>query len=144
MEMDSLNWSIITALQENARASFADIGRKVGLSAPAVAERIQKMEDAAVIKGYHVALDYEKIGYALTAIITFTCHPEKTSAFLKLMGKMQEVLECYRVTGHYGLFMKVAIKTPGHLEEVIDKFNEYGETTTFIVLSRPLEYRVLK
>lgn len=144
MELDKLHWSILTVLQENARLSFAEIGRMVGLSAPAVAERVQKMEDAGVIKRYTVALDAAKIGSPLQAVVLFTTNSGKLSVFLKHIEKLQEVMECHRITGNYCLLLKIAVKSPGHLEEVINRFVEYGETITSVVLSSPLEYRILK
>lgn len=144
MELDKLNWSILTVLQENARLPFAEIGRKVGLSAPAVAERVQKLEDAGVIKRYTVALDYEKIGTPLQAVVLFTSSSGKMASFLKHIEKLQEVMECHRITGNYCLLLKIAVKSPAHLEEVINRFVEFGETITSVVLSSPLEYRVLK
>jgi Lrp/AsnC family transcriptional regulator, leucine-responsive regulatory protein len=144
MEMDKLSWTILGALQENARTSFADIGRKVGLSAPAVAERIQKLEEANVIKGYHAALSHEGVGYSMTAIIAFSAHGGNTAPFIKYVETVQEVLECHRVTGNYCLYMKVVFKTPKHLEELINKFNTFGETTTSVILSSPVEHRVIR
>ncbi|HVY74928.1 MAG TPA: Lrp/AsnC family transcriptional regulator, partial [Puia sp.] len=88
MELDHISWSIISCLQENARASYADIGRTVGLSAPAVAERMLKLEEAGVINGYHIDLNYEKAGYALKAFITFLAHSGKLAPFLKYIGQV--------------------------------------------------------
>jgi Lrp/AsnC family transcriptional regulator, leucine-responsive regulatory protein len=144
IDMDKLSWTILSALQENARTSFADIGRKVGLSAPAVAERIQKLEEGNVIKGYHAALSYEGVGYSMTAIIAFSAHSGNTAPFIKYIEQVQEVLECHRVTGNYCLYMKVAFKSPKHLEELINKFNTFGETTTSVILSSPVEHRVIR
>lgn len=144
MELDKLHWSILTVLQENARLSFAEIGRMVGLSAPAVAERVQKLEDAGVIRRYTVALDHAKIGLSLQAVVLFTTNSGKLSTFLKHIEKLQEVMECHRITGNYCLLLKIAVKSPAHLEEVINRFVEYGETITSVVLSSPLEHRVLK
>lgn len=144
MELDKLNWSILTVLQENARLPFAEIGRKVGLSAPAVAERVQKLEDAGVIKRYTVALDNAKIGHPLQAIVLFTSSSGKMSTFLKHIEKLQEVQECHRITGNYCLLLKIAVQSPAHLEEVINRFVEFGETITSVILSSPLEHRLLK
>jgi Lrp/AsnC family leucine-responsive transcriptional regulator len=142
MEIDKINWSIISSLQENARASYADIGREVGLSAPAVAERMQKMEEAGVIRGYHIDLDYEKTGYALKAFVTFTAHSGKLLPFLKYVEKMDEVLECHRVTGNYCIFLKVMVRDSLHLEQMLTRFMEYGDTTTSVILSSPVTHRV--
>ncbi|HEY4155197.1 MAG TPA: Lrp/AsnC family transcriptional regulator [Puia sp.] len=142
MELDRISWSIISSLQENARASYADIGRTVGLSAPAVAERMQKLEESGIINGYHIDLDYERTGYALKAFISFTAHSGKLVTFLKYIEKMDEVLECHRVTGNYCIFLKVVVKDSQQLEQLLSRFMEYGETTTSIILSSPISHRV--
>ena len=133
-----MNWAILTVLQENSRLSFAEIGRQVGLSAPAVAERVQKLEDAGVIKGYGVSLDLGKLGYPLQALISFKAHAGKLPRFLNLLQTMQEVRECYRVTGSECLVMKVAVQQAQDLEQIINLFVEYGEPTTSVILSSPV------
>lgn len=138
MEMDKLNWAILTVLQENSRLSFAEIGRQVGLSAPAVAERVQKLEDAGVIKGYGVSLDLSKLGYTLQALISFKAHAGKLPRFLQLLQTKPEVRECYRVTGSECLVMKVAVQQAQDLEQLINLFVEYGEPTTSVILSSPV------
>jgi Lrp/AsnC family transcriptional regulator, leucine-responsive regulatory protein len=121
MELDKTSWSILACLQENARASFADIGREVGLSAPAVAERIIKLEEA---------------------FIAFTAHSGKLLPFLNYIGKLDEVLECHRVTGNHCIFLKVIVENSGHLQELLARMMEYGETTTSIILSSPITHRI--
>ena len=142
MEIDKTSWSILACLQENARASFADIGREVGLSAPAVAERMIKLEEAGIIQGYRIEVDYEKTGYALKAFIAFTAHSGKLIPFLNYIGKLDEVLECHRVTGNHCIFLKVVVGNSGHLQELLAHMMEYGETTTSIILSSPITHRI--
>lgn len=142
MELDKTSWTILACLQENARASFADIGREVGLSAPAVAERMLKLEEAGIIQGYRIEVDYEKTGYALKAFITFTAHSGKFMSFLNYIAKRDEVLECHRVTGNYCIFLKVVVENSGHLQQLLTSMMEYGETTTSIILSSPITHRI--
>lgn len=142
MELDKTSWSILACLQENARASFADIGREVGLSAPAVAERMVKLEDAGIILGYRIEVDYEKTGYALKAFVTFVAHSGKFNSFLNYIEKLDEVLECHRVTGNYCIFLKIAVKNSGHLQQLLTSMMEYGETTTSVILSSPITHRI--
>jgi Lrp/AsnC family leucine-responsive transcriptional regulator len=142
MELDKTSWSILACLQENARSSFADIGREVGLSAPSVAERMIKLEDAGIIQGYRIEVDYEKTGYAIKAFITFTAHSGKFNAFLNYISKLDEVLECHRVTGNYCIFLKVAVENSGHLQHLLTSMMEYGETTTSVILSSPITHRI--
>jgi len=143
MELDSLSRSILKALQENARASFAEIGRKVGLSAPAVADRVQKLEAANIIRGYHVDINPDKMGYCIQAIIAFESKNGATPGFAKFITKVPEVIECHRVTGTYCFIMKVAVETTQHLDRLISTLSEYGESTTSIILSTPVKTRAL-
>jgi Lrp/AsnC family leucine-responsive transcriptional regulator len=142
MELDKTSWSILACLQENARASFADIGREVGLSAPAVAERMIKLEEAGIIQGYRVEVDYEKAGHALKAFIAFTAHSGKLIPFLNYIEKLDEVLECHRVTGNHCIFLKVVVSNSSHLQELLARMMEYGETHTSIILSSPITHRI--
>lgn len=142
MELDKTSWSILACLQENARASYADIGREVGLSAPAVAERMVKLEEAGIIKGYRIEVDYEKTGYTLKALIAVTTGSGKLVHFLNYIDKLDEVLECHRVTGNHCVYLKVIVSNSGHLQELLARMTEYGETTTSIILSSPITHRV--
>lgn len=143
--MDKLSWNILEALQENARLSYSEIGRKVGLSAPAVAERIQKMEESGIIKGYKTVIDLDKIGLPLRAIIGFRIsQTSNMNHFLKLLPTMPEIYECTRITGKECLSIKVAVRNSNELEQLIDRLVEYGETTTSIVLSTPVEGKVMR
>jgi Lrp/AsnC family transcriptional regulator, leucine-responsive regulatory protein len=142
MELDKTSWVILACLQENARASFADIGREVGMSAPAVAERMAKLEEAGIIQGYRIDVDYEKTGFALKAFITFTAHSGKFMSFLNYISRLDEVLECHRVTGNFCIFLKVIVQNSGHLQQLLTSMMEYGETTTSIILSSPITHRV--
>jgi Lrp/AsnC family leucine-responsive transcriptional regulator len=142
--LDNLNWKILVELQKNARISFKDIGDKVGLSGPAVAERIQKLEENGIIKGYHAKIDLKKIGYSLTAIVNFKFHPGNLDKFLNHLKSLPEVFECNRITGSESMVIKVAIKEPSHLERLVNGFIEFGSPTTSIVLSMPIENRIFE
>lgn len=142
MELDQTSWVILACLQQNARASFADMGREVGLSAPAVAERMAKLEEAGIIQGYRIEVDYEKTGYALKALIAFTAHSGKLLPFLNYIKKLDEVLECHRVTGNHCIYLKVAVENSSRLQEMLASMMEYGETTTSIILSSPITHRI--
>jgi Lrp/AsnC family leucine-responsive transcriptional regulator len=142
MELDKTSWSILACLQKNARASFADIGREVGMSAPAVAERMAKLEEAGIIQGYRIEVDYEKTGHALKALIAFSAHSGKFQSFLNFIGKLDEVLECHRVTGNHCIYLKVVAENSGRLQELLARMMEYGDTTTSIILSSPITHRI--
>lgn len=135
IKIDTLNWKILECLQENARVSFATIGRKVGLTPPAVAERVKKMEDLEILEGYTAKVSHAKTGYQLKAIITLRAFMGKLKPFLTIVVDFEEVVNCYRITGNENIVMEVVLKDQFHLEKFIDKLIQYGETRTHIILS---------
>tara|TARA_B110000977_G_scaffold46518_1_gene63247 strand:- start:266 stop:721 length:456 start_codon:yes stop_codon:yes gene_type:complete len=139
MLMDALNWKILKCLQENARQSNAKIGRIVGISSPAVSERIKKMEDIGVINGYKTIVSSYEVGYQLKAIITIRAFMGKLKPFLTKVKSFDEVLNCYRITGNENIVMEVMLTNQRHLEQFIDQLISYGETKTQIVLSSVIE-----
>lgn len=139
MSVDLLNWKILHCLQENARHSNAEIGRKVGISSPAVSERIKKMEDLGIITGYKTVVSPFEVGYQLKAIITIRAFMGKLRPFLQKVKTYKEVLNCYRITGNENIVMEVVLKDQKHLETFIDQLISYGETKTQIVLSNVIE-----
>ncbi len=139
MNIDDLSWSILECLQQNARISFSEIGRKVGLTSPAVAERVKKMEDAGVITAYRTHISHRETGYQLKAIITLRAFTGRLKAFLETVSSFKEVVNCYRITGNENIIMEVILKDQAHLENLIDKLITYGETRTHIVLSNVVE-----
>lgn len=137
--MDKLNWAILEELQKNARISFSEIGRKIGLTSPAVAERVRKMEDSGIINSYKVNLSHQKTGYQLRAIITLRAFTGRLKAFLETVKSFKEVKNCYRITGNENIIMEVVLRDQVHLEKLIDKLITFGETRTHIVLSNVIE-----
>lgn len=133
--MDELNNGILKCLQDNARQSNAEIGRHVGISSPAVSERIKKMEDSGVIERYCTIISPYEVGYQLKAIITLRAFMGKLKPFLEKVKTFDEVINCYRITGDENIVMVVVLKNQKHLERLIDQFIIYGETKTQIVLS---------
>ncbi|MCK7591417.1 Lrp/AsnC family transcriptional regulator [Subsaxibacter sp. CAU 1640] len=142
--MDNLNWKILKCLQENARYSNAEIGRRVGITSPAVSERIKKMEDAGIIRGYHAHIAPIEVGYQLKAIITLRAFMGMLKPFLEKVKNYDEVLNCYRITGNENIVMEVVLKNQKHLESFIDQLIIYGETKTQIVLSHVVSFNDLK
>ncbi len=135
MNIDSLNWKILNCLQKNARQSNSEIGRTVGISSPAVTERIKKMEDAGIIQGYQTSVSALEAGYQLKAIITLRAFMGMLKPFMEKVKSYDEVLNCYRITGNENFVMEVVLKNQKHLERFIDQLIVYGETKTQIVLS---------
>ncbi|MBT8375999.1 MAG: Lrp/AsnC family transcriptional regulator [Bacteroidia bacterium] len=144
MSVDSLNWKILKCLQENARMSNAEIGRRVGISSPAVSERIKKMEDAEIIQDYKTVVSPFEAGYQLKAIITLRAFMGMLKPFLEKVKSYDEVVNCYRITGNENIVMEVVLKNQKHLESFIDQLIVYGETKTQIVLSHVVKYGAIK
>jgi Lrp/AsnC family transcriptional regulator, leucine-responsive regulatory protein len=144
MIIDSLNWKILKCLQENARQSNVAIGKKVGVSSPAVSERIKKMEDAGIIQGYKTSVSPLDVGYQLKALITLRAFMGMLKPFLEKVKTYDEVLNCYRITGNENIVMEVVFKNQKHLESFIDQLIVYGETKTQIVLSHVVKYNEVK
>jgi Lrp/AsnC family leucine-responsive transcriptional regulator len=142
--LDTTGWQLLQALQENARLSYSELGQRVGLSSPAVAERVRRMEDAGIISGYHAEINLAKVGYPVTAIIRLTTAPgERCTRFTGFVENIPEVLTCYRVTGSDALIMKIMASSIEHLEELIDQLSAHGQLTTSIVLSTPVPRRIV-
>ena len=144
MYIASLNWNILNLLQQNARISNAAIGRKVGISSPAVSERIKKMEDAGLILGYKTLVSPFKADYQLKAIITLRAFMGKLKPFLTKVKTYDQVINCYRITGNENIVMEVVLKNQKQLEGFIDELIVYGETKTQIVLSHVVAHNPIK
>jgi len=144
MSIDNLNWKILKCLQQNARMSNAEIGRRVGISSPAVSERIKKMEDAEIIQGYTTFVSPFEAGYQLKALITIRAFMGMLKPFLEKVKTYDEVVNCYRITGNENIVMEVVLKNQKHLESFIDQLITYGESKTQIVLSHVVKYSEIK
>ena len=144
MNLDNLNWKILKCLQLNARQSNAEIGRQVGISSPAVSERIKKMEDSGVIQNYNTLVSPFEVGYQLKALITVRAFMGMLKPFLEKVKTYDEVLNCYRITGNENIVMEVVLKNQKHLEVFIDQLIIYGETKTQIVLSHVIKHNEVK
>ncbi|MDO7135380.1 Lrp/AsnC family transcriptional regulator [Algibacter lectus] len=144
MKLDALNIKILKCLQQNARMSNAEIGRQVGITSPAVSERIKKMEDLGIIEEYKAIVSPFELGYQLKAIITLRAFMGKLKPFLDKVKTYDEVVNCYRITGDENIVMEVVLKNHKHLEVFIDQLISYGETKTQIVLSRVVKQKGIK
>jgi Lrp/AsnC family leucine-responsive transcriptional regulator len=140
-QVDETNRRILAELQSNARLSLAELGRRVGLSSPAVAERLQRLEADGVVRAYQADIDPRALGLALTVIIRIRPAPGQLPNVAELARETEEVVECHRVTGDDCYFMKAHVRDVTHLEEVIDRFVVLGQTTTSIVQSSPVPRR---
>jgi Lrp/AsnC family leucine-responsive transcriptional regulator len=141
--LDDTGWALLQALQENARSSFADLGRQVGLTPPAVADRIRRMEAAGIITGYHASVNAAKLGLGLTAIIRFQA---TTGPFERIFAEIKacpEITSCQSVTGGDCMTLNAVVASVDHLQELIARLSVYGSSNTSIVLSSPIEHRAI-
>jgi Lrp/AsnC family leucine-responsive transcriptional regulator len=141
--IDDINRRLLTELQADARLSLAELARRVSLSSPAVAERLQRLESAGVIRGYHAHIDPAAAGYSLSAIIRVRPAPQQLHKVAELVRGLPEVVECHRITGEDCYLIKAHVRDVTHLEELIDQLGPYGQTTTSIMQSSPVPARGL-
>jgi Lrp/AsnC family leucine-responsive transcriptional regulator len=139
--LDDTGRRLLGELQRDARVSLAELGRRVGLSSPAVAERIKRLEGAGVIRGYHADIDPRMLGYTLGVAIRIRPAPRQLTEVAALARDSSEVVECHRVTGDDCYVMTAFVRDVEHLEEVIDRFAAYGQTTSSIMQSSPVPRR---
>jgi Lrp/AsnC family transcriptional regulator, leucine-responsive regulatory protein len=139
--IDQTDWKLISELEVDARQTFSELGRKVGLSQPATAERIKSLESVGIIRGYRVDVDRAKLGYAIEAFIRIESEGDKCHGLQRSIARLPEVLECHRVTGEGSYIIRAALRSVAHLEELIDRLLPFGSPTTSIILSTPLPLR---
>ena len=137
--LDQIGVKILNELQMNARISFSEIGRRVGLSSPAVAERVKKMEEVGIICGYHADFDHEKIGFPILAFIFLTTKSEKYNKVYDFAENTQEISECHCISGSESFILKVLSGSLSQLDALVDELSKLGETKTSIVLSSPVK-----
>jgi Lrp/AsnC family transcriptional regulator, leucine-responsive regulatory protein len=141
MDLDSKDCDIVARLQANARVSCAELGRQVGLSTPAVIERMQKLEDAGVILGYHAQINPAAVGLPVHAIVRITVDGGRIQGFAELARRTPEVLRCHRITGPESYLVEVSVRDTQHLEEVIDALMPYVATNTSLVLGSAFAWK---
>jgi Lrp/AsnC family leucine-responsive transcriptional regulator len=141
--LDDIDRNLLRELGGNARLSLAELGRRINLSSPAVAERLQRLERTGVVIGYHATLDPKALGYPIAAYVRIrptTRHLQKIPA---LAREVPEVVECHRVTGEDCFVLKLHLRAMDDLEDILDRFLVLGQTTTSIIHSSPLDGRAL-
>jgi Lrp/AsnC family leucine-responsive transcriptional regulator len=140
---DGTDIALLRELYGDARLSLAELGRRVGLTPPAVADRLQRLEDAGVITGYRAEIDPRALGYELAVVLRIRPAPRELKKVAEVAERTPEVVECHRITGDDCYLMKAHVRDVEHMEEVIDRFAVYGQTTTSIVQSSPVARRGL-
>jgi Lrp/AsnC family leucine-responsive transcriptional regulator len=143
--LDEIAQKLLRELQSDARLSYAELGRRVGLSPSATAERLRQLEEAGVIRGYRAEIDPDCLGLNVKAIIRMSCDGEQYRRFVAFLDTCEEVRECHHVTGGDALMITVLVGSIEELEQLVMKFLRFGVPTTSVVLSTPLvrhQYRL--
>lgn len=141
--MDDMDWAILTELQVDARLSYSELSRRVHLSAPAVAERVRRLEETGVITGYHAHVDPAKAGRSVLALIRMSCYGARCVLRDPDVAAWPEILQIHRVTGDTCCMLRVAAASMAAFERVIDRLGPYGPPSSTMILSTPLEWRPL-
>lgn len=141
MQIDELHYAILNQLQVDARISNAEIGRRIGLTAPAVAERIKRMQGEGIIKGFSVNINFGQLNYAQKVLVAVKLPHGYINAFLKEAEKMEGITDIVHTTGEYCFFVGITVASTDELNLMLNKLGEFGETTTFSVLSVPAEHK---
>jgi Lrp/AsnC family leucine-responsive transcriptional regulator len=142
-ELDAVDRRILEELQQSARLSMAELGRRVSLSPPAVAERVQRLERSGVITGYHAQVDPRRIGYPVAAVVRVAPASRQLERIREVARETPEVVECHRITGEDCFFLKLHLRSLDDLEAILDRFTPYGRTTTSLIHSSPVSDRPL-
>ena len=138
-----MNVALLQELQADARLSIAELGRRVNLSAPAVAERLQRLERAGVITGYRAVVDPKALGYPIAAFVRIRPTTRRLQQIPQLAREIPEIVECHRVTGEDCYVLKLHLRSMDDLEDILDRLIVLGQTTTSIIHSSPLDGRPL-
>ncbi len=141
--LDQTDWKILRELQQDARLSYNELGRRVGLSAPATAERVRKLEDADIITSYGAQVDVAKLGLPLLVFIQLRCFPERCLFKTSSAEKFPEVLDIYKLSGNHCALLKVALSSLEHLEAFTERLGVHGEQITNVVTSNLFSQHVI-
>jgi Lrp/AsnC family leucine-responsive transcriptional regulator len=141
--IDAIDKKILRELNADARLAIAELGRRIGLSPSATAERLRRLESLEIIRGYRADINLPALGYTITAFVRLTCEGTRYKPFLKFLPTLDAVQECHHLTGNDAFMLKVILSSMTELEDLIEKLLPYGSPTTSMVLSTPLERKQL-
>lgn len=134
--MDAKDWILLKALQQDGRLPWAELGRRAGLSAPAAAERVKRLEEEGVIRGFYAEVDPAALGFTLPVLVEVQVKRADYPRFQKAMEALPQVLECWHVTGRAAFMVRAAVANVEGLEALIGKLSAYGETATSLILAQ--------
>jgi Lrp/AsnC family leucine-responsive transcriptional regulator len=140
--LDAIDWKLLLLLRDNARSSFAELGRKLRLSAPAVVERMKRLEDRGVVRGYRADIDLGELGKRLNVYLRVVVEPKDYPRFKRAMEALDdEIFECHHVTGAESFVLRAAVTAVPELETLIQKLTAFGPTVTSVILSTSIDRR---
>jgi len=140
-DIDAVNRRILEELQRDPRLTMSELGRRIGMSSPAVTERVRRLEETGVIRGYSLDLNPAALGLPIAAYIRVRPNPGQLPRIAELARQIPEIVECHRVTGEDCFILKVHIPAIDQLDRLLDSFLLYGSTTTTIIQSSPVPLR---
>lgn len=143
MNLDDLDWQLLELLQSDGQLTFSELGRRVSLSAPAVTERVRRLEENGVITGYRASVDLTKLGLPIEAMVRAKVRSLDTTRFRETILPLPQVLDADHVTGDECWLVRVACRNTAELEELVERMQRYGETTTSLVFSSPVRRRAV-
>lgn len=132
--IDAIDSRILQEMQADARISMSELGRRIHLSQPAVKERVRRLMDVGIIRGFHADIDMTKLGFPIRAVVRITATGNEDRRWLELLDELDEIAECYSVTGEDSFVVKVIARDVEHLDRVIDRLSAVGKPTTSIIL----------
>ena len=133
--MDSTDYKIIEILQEDGRIPMKELAKRVALSAPAVAERVKRLEEENIITGYKAVINYDKLGQKMSVLINVGINIQKNAEFLEFIKNEDSIIECHQVTGPYSKVLKARVEDSRNLENLIGRIQMFGKTETYVILS---------
>ncbi|TVL92996.1 ArsR family transcriptional regulator [Streptomyces sp. SAJ15] len=142
-DLDATDWRILTELQENARITFSELGRRVALTPPAVAERVRRLEQRGVIEGYRTRVNLGRLGLPILAFVNIIYPGGDYRDYVRAFTDWPEILECHHVTGSDCFIAKVAARSMEHLEEITSRIARVGSLTTTVVYSTSVSDRAI-
>lgn len=140
---DSTDWRILEELQRDGRASYAELARAVSMSPSAVTERVRRLEQAGIIRGYTAVVDAEQLGFTIMALVRLRYPTGNYKPFHALLASTPQIIEAHHVTGEDCFVLKVLARSMRHLEETTGRISNLGPVTTSVVYSSPLPRRDL-
>lgn len=139
--MDITDYRIIEILQKDGRISMKDLGKIVGLTSPAVSERVKRLEESGVIQGYKAIVNPDALGRVIKSFISISLPSENYKDFLEYASQNNNIVECHHITGDDCLVLKVIVKDMSELEKLIDDIKQVGRTKTSVILSTPIQHK---